>query len=187
MMSNGPSHRETVLDCQKLHQWVVPLPHFLAKHQAGKHRRNQHGKQQCPEQRKRDRPGHGLKQAAFHMLQREDGQVGGDDNASREEDRALNLMRGSADEFGCCSPVAVCGEVPNDVLHHHHRAVPNHAQIRGDMPEIQADGCEEQRKGDGDRNDERSTKVPQEKEQDDHHQCDTFAEVLQHCACGEVD
>ena len=61
------------------------------------HRSNQHGEDQRAEQGESDGPGHGLEQAAFDALQREDGQVRGDDDADGVEDGALYFVRGVAD------------------------------------------------------------------------------------------
>ena len=78
------------------HERVLPLLGALAEEEAGHDRRDEDGEDQRAEQRKADGPGHGLEEAALDGLQGEDGQVGGDDDAAGEEDRALHLMRGFA-------------------------------------------------------------------------------------------
>ena len=58
------------------------------------------------------RPGHGLEQAAFHALQGEDGQIGGDDDGDGVEDRPLHLVRGRADPV-CHGVWPACARGPD--------------------------------------------------------------------------
>jgi hypothetical protein len=79
-------------------------------------------------------------------------------------------------------------QVPDDVLHHHDGPVDHHAkvertkrqQVGRDLPQVQADGREQERKRNGQGDDQRAARVAQEDEQDDHHQHDAFGQVLQH-------
>ena len=79
------------------HDRVFPLAGSLRESEAGEHGSDQDGEDKAAEQSEADHPGHGLEQAAFHGLQREDGQIRGDDDAARVEDGALDLVRGLAD------------------------------------------------------------------------------------------
>ena len=69
-------------------------------------------------------------------------------------------------------PVA---EMADDVLHHHHRAIHDHAeieraqreQIGGDVTQVEADGGEQQRKRNGERDDERAAHIAEKEKQND--------------------
>jgi hypothetical protein len=68
-------------------------------------------------------------------------------------------------------------QMADNVFDHHHRAVDNHAevqspqrkQIRGDVPQVQADGSKKQRKGYRQRHDDCASDIAQEDEKDNHH------------------
>ena len=98
------------------------------------HGRDQNRKCHGAEKSQRNRPGHGSEQAALHALQREDRQVGGDNDGDGVENRPLHFMAGFADDFGGCprdSAVAIAmGQVTDDVLHHDHGAIHDHAKIQ---------------------------------------------------------
>jgi len=55
---------------------VFPFGGAAGEEEAGKNRSEPRGKDQGAEWGKRDGPGHGLEQAAFYRLQREDGGYG---------------------------------------------------------------------------------------------------------------
>src|SRR5208282_5556700 len=78
--------------------------------------------------------------------------------------------------------------MPNDVFHHHHSPVYDHAeiqgaqgeQVRGNVPQVQADGGEEQGEWDRQGDNDCSANVAQKDEQDDHYQNHSFGEIMQH-------
>jgi hypothetical protein len=53
----------------------------------------------APSKREGHRPGHGPEQPAFHALQREDRQIGGDDDGDGVKHRPLDLMASLADDL----------------------------------------------------------------------------------------
>ena len=79
-----------------MHERVLPLFCALAEGDAAHDRGNKDGKDERAEQRKGDCPGHRLEEAALDGLQREDGQIGSDDDAAGKEDRPLHFVRGIA-------------------------------------------------------------------------------------------
>src|ERR1035438_5126308 len=177
------------------HHRVMPLLHVLSEQEAAKDRRDGHGKEQRAQQRERDRPGHGLEQAALHALQGEDGDIGGDDDADGIDHGTLHFVRGVAHGV---EVVGVCGlgtaEVADDILDHHHGAFHHHAEIERaerkqvgrNVIQVEADGREQQRKRNSERDDERAARVAQEHEKDQGHQDDALGEVVQHRVRGEV-
>ena len=76
----------------------------------------------------------------------------------------------------------------DDILDHHHGAIHHHAevqraqreQIGRDMPQVQADRGKQQRKRNGQGNDDRAADVAQKNEEDDDDQDHAFREVVQH-------
>ena len=82
----------------------------------------------------------------------------------------------------------------DDVLHHDHRAVHDHAEIERaqrqqvgrDMTEIEANGGKKQRERDGERNDQSAANIPQEEKENDHHQDDALGQIVQNRVRGVV-
>ena len=183
-----PHHERPVARCDPAQHGIFPLTGALTEQEAGQRRRHEHGKDQRAKQGKCDRPGHRLKQPALHSLQREDGQVGRDDDADREEDRALHLMRGLADLFIDREVfIAVVAQVAHDVFNHHHRAIDDHAKVQRpqrkqvcrDMAQIQTDGGKEQSERNRERHDEGAANIAQEHEQNDDDEDDALRQVMQ--------
>ena len=83
---------------------------------------------------------------------------------------------------------------PHDVLDHHHGAFHDHAeveraqrqQIRRNVPQVEADGGEQQRERNGQRDDQRAADIAQEDEQDHRNQDDAFGQVVHHRAGGQM-
>src|SRR5262249_22312500 len=136
---------------------------------------NEEGENQRPEQGEGDGPSHGAKQAAFDPLQRENRKIGNDDDDAGEEHWFLYFVSGSRDDFTERSLVISEGSMAQDVLDHDHGAIDDHAEIessqreeiRGDVPEIKKNRGEEQRKGDGDGDDEGAADVAEKQKQDE--------------------
>ena len=155
---------------QKFHHRVAPFRYSLAEEEAGQNRRDEHGKYQRAEERKRHRPGHGLEQASLHPLQRENGQIRRDDDGDRVEDGPLDFMRGlrgsTSHRFRgiCFLPL---GQVANDVFNHHHRAIHDHSEIQrakgeqvcGNTLQIQTCRGKQECKWDRKRDDDRSPDI----------------------------
>ena len=82
----------------------------------------------------------------------------------------------------------------DDVLYHHDRAVHDHAeversqrqQVGRNMTEVETDRSEQQRKRNGERNDQCSANIAEEEKEDDHHQDDALGQVVQHRVRGVV-
>ena len=111
------------------------------------------------------------------------------------EDRPLHFVRGFAMRCRRCSAVfLVAREMADDVLHHHHGAIDHHAEIQraqreqigGNVLQVEADGREQQREGNGERDDERAAHVAEEEKQDDRDQDHALGQVVQHGVGGEV-
>src|SRR5271165_7391900 len=82
----------------------------------------------------------------------------------------------------------------HDVLNHDHGAIDDHAEVEStqrkqvcrDMPEIQADGGKQQRKGNGQRNDNCSANIAQQNEKDDDDQDHSFGKIVEDSVCGVI-
>ena len=174
----------------------MPFPRALAEQEAGQHRRHDHGEDQRAQQRERHRPRHGLEQPAFHALQGEDRQIGGDDDGDGVEDRPLDLVRGLANPLmRSVVPLSSRGaQMADDVLDHHHRAVHHHAEIQraqrkqigGNLLQVEANRGEQERKRNRQRDDERAAHVAEKQEENDDHQDDALGQVVQDRVGGEV-
>ena len=105
-MTNGPGDAAAIAVAQKLHHRVFPLLRALAEEQTGEHGGKDHGKNESAKQCERHRPCHGPEEPAFDRLQREDGQIGGDDDGDGVEDRALHFVRGLSDALLVERPVS---------------------------------------------------------------------------------
>src|SRR5215467_2965926 len=195
-MPNGPGNHATIASRQVHHYRVLPVLAVFAEQEGGQGRSDYHGKKQRSKQGKHHGPCHGLEQLPFHALQREDRQVSGNDDGDGVEDGPLHLARRRAHllEDGALV-LGVLAEVPDDVFHHDHRSVHDHAeiqrsereQVRGNVPQIETDRGEKQREWNGQGHDERAPGVPEEDEEDNNHQHHAFAEVVQHGVSGVVD
>ena len=185
---NCRTHPIAVVVDQPLHDRVLPFPRASGKHHAGHHRRHHNGEEKRADQSKRYRPGHGLEQTALDRLQREDRQVGRDDDAARVEHRPQHLIRRLADPLAGGARVILLRQVAHNVLNHDHRAIDHHAEIQcaqrkqvgGNMADVQADGGKHQRKRDGERDDDGAAYVAQEQKQNDRYQDHAFAQVVLH-------
>ena len=96
-MFDGPLGGSAVVFGEPAHHRVFPLAGALGEEETGEHGRDEDGEDERAEQSEAHHPGHGLEEAAFHCLQRKDGQVRGDDYAAGVEDGALDFVRGLAD------------------------------------------------------------------------------------------
>ena len=76
-------------------------------------------------------------------------------------------------------------EVTEDVFHHDHRAVDDHAeiersqrkQVRRDVTKIEKNRGEQQREGNRQRHDEGAAEVAEEQEENHHHERDTHTRL----------
>ena len=187
-MFDGPGRGMAIAIRDPAHHRVVPFARAFAEKETRQHRRDQHGKDQGAQQGKRHRPGHGLEQSALHRLQSKDRQIGGDDDADGVKDRALHFVSGLANLLAGAGAIgAPAAEMADDVLHHDHRAVDHHAEIKRaqrqqvgrDMTQIKTDGGKQQRERNGERNDQRAANIPQEEKENDHHQDDALGQIVQ--------
>ena len=86
-------------------------------------------------------------------------------------------------------------EMADDVLDHHHRAVDHHAEIQraqrkqvgGNVDQVKADGGEQQRKGNGERDNNGAAHIAQEEEENDGDQDHAFGQVALDGLDGELD
>ena len=75
----------------------------------------------------------------------------------------------------------------DDVLHHHDGPVDDHAEVEGaqgeqvrrDMPQVETDRCEEERKGDGERHDQGGPEISEKEEEHERHEDESFREVME--------
>ena len=82
----------------------------------------------------------------------------------------------------------------DDVFDHDHGTVDDHAEVQraerkqvgGNVAQVEADGREEQREGDGESNDDCTTHVAEEEEKDDYDENDSFGQVVQHGMRGQM-
>ena len=85
-------------------------------------------------------------------------------------------------------------EMADDVFDHDHGTVDDHAEVQraerkqvgGNVAQIEADGREQQREGNGERNDDRAAHIAEEEEKDDCNENDSFGQVVQHGMRGEM-
>ena len=192
---DGPAQRLAINPREEQHQRVAPFPGASGKHDAGQHGNQEHGEEQRPRQGEGDRPGHGPEQATFHALQREDGHVGGDDNRDGVEDRPLHLVGGPLDLLGN-GLVAGIGmrEQADDVLHHDDGALHDHAEIERaqrqqvgrNVAQVQAQRSEQERKRNGEGDDERAAYVAEEDKEDDCDQNNALGQVVKHGMGGQM-
>src|SRR5215471_11714243 len=195
---HGPTNNLPVANRQMHQSRVLPLLAFLAEQKSGQGGSNHHGKKQSAEKGKHHGPSHRLEQLPFHALQREDRQVGGDNDRDRVENGPLNFARCDSHllEHGAVV-FFVFRQVPDDVFHHDHGAVYHHSeverterkQVRGDMPQVQANRSEQQRKRNRQRDDESTAHVAKEDKKNDHDKDHAFAEVVQNgvrCVVNQV-
>src|SRR5579863_686934 len=104
-------------------------------------------------------------------------------------------MGGFADRSRCRFVFVLLAQVVNDVFHHHHRAFHYHSevqraerkQIGRNIVQLQADGREQQRERDGQRNDERAAHVAEKNEQDERYKKDAFGQVMKNSVSGVLD
>ena len=128
----------------------MPLFRAPRKHNARKHRPQEHREQQGPGKRKSDGPGHRLEQTAFDTLQREDREIGRDNDGDRIEHRALHFVRRSFDPLrdGLAGMHARMRKQAHDVFDHYYGAFHDHAEIKrtqreqvgGNVPRFQTNG-----------------------------------------------
>src|SRR5215469_704157 len=159
-MKNSPGDALSIALRQEGHDWVMPFFRAFRKEEAGQHRRDDDREDQSAEQSKGNRPRHGFEEASFYGLQREYRQVGRDDDRDGIEDGPLDFVGRFGDPYKRTPPVLVAGKMADDVFHHDHRAIDDHAevqrskrkQVRRNMPQIKANSGKEQRKWNRERN-----------------------------------
>jgi hypothetical protein len=115
---NGRANGGAVANREPVHDGVLPLFGALAEQKAGHDGSDENGENECADEGEGDGPGHGLEQPAFNGFQREDGQVGGDDDGAGEEDGALDLNGSLANFLGRGAGVVLIGQVADHVLNH---------------------------------------------------------------------
>ncbi len=127
-MLNGRTDRGAIVPVSHC---MMGFSHSLAplRNRSWPDRGDDDGEDERAQQREGDRPGHGLEEPAFDRLQREDGQIGSDDDAAGEEDRPLHFVRGLANLLRRRARVVRVREMADDVFDHHHGAVDDHAEV----------------------------------------------------------
>src|ERR1019366_6946307 len=190
-MADRPAQVAAITGGQKGHHGVAPFANSFTEDHAGKYRRDEDGKHQRAQQGEGDRQGHGPEQPALYALQREDGQVGGDDDGDGVKHRALHLMGGVADDLGDgpgSRGHTVSVDVANGVLYHDDRAIHHHAEIERtegkqvgrNMADVEPDGGEQQRERDSQGHDQIVVDIAEEQEKNDGHQDHAFTQVVHH-------
>ena len=137
---------------------VAPLPHALAHEPGAQHRQQRQRDDQRADQREDHGVRHRLEQRPGRPGQDIDRQEAGHDHRDRVEQRAIHFRRRVADDFHDVERRSLArGDLAEDVLHHHHRAIHQDAEIhRADgeqvgrgVLQIEADEREQQRQRDG--------------------------------------
>lgn len=169
-MFETPVEHPTVSVLQNPHHRIPPFLDFpVAENEVAEHRRNQKREYQRAQQCECYSPGHRTEQAAFDALQREDRQIGNDDNDARKKYRLLHFVRGGSDYLEKSLLLLRICRVAHDIFHHDHRPVDDHSeverserkQIRRDVIEIKKNRRKEQRERNRDRDNQRAPNVPE--------------------------
>ena len=109
----------------------MPFAGAFPEKKAGQHGRNHHGKNQGAQQGKCHRPRHGFEEPSLDCLQGKDRQIGSDDNADGVEDGPLHFMSSLANLLtGAAAIGTAAAKMANNVLHHDHRTVHHHAEVK---------------------------------------------------------
>ena len=190
----APVENASVGAVEPLQDRVAPFFDSGAEQDAAQHGCDEQSEDQCAEQGEGDGPGHGAEEAAFDALQGEDGQIGNNDDDAGEENRALHFMGRDGDGLHEGFLGVAEGGVAKDVFDHHHRSVDDHAevesaqrqQVRGNLAQVEQDGGEEQREGNGDGDDERAAHVAEKEEQNQRDQQHAVGQIAQDGVGGVV-
>jgi hypothetical protein len=83
-------------------------------------------------------------------------------------------------------PVIRRASRPPTLTHHAKIQGAQRQKVGGNAPQVQTNGCEQQRKRNRRRNDQRGPNVAEEYKQDDRYQDHSIREVVQHGVRGEV-
>ncbi len=174
---------------------VMPLARAVGKEEAGESGSDDDGEDDGSQKREGDGPGHGFEQAPFDALQREDGQVGGDDDGDGVKHRALHFVGGVEDLLFHGAAAVLAAQMANDVFHHDDGPVDDHAEIeraereeiRGDAFQAEAGGGEQEREGNGEGDDDRAARVAEKEEENDDDEDDAVAEIVENGVGGEFE
>ena len=127
----APGQHRGVDLLQQAHQPRLLVGH-LAQQVGGEHGDHREGKQQGSRQGEDDGQGHGNEQLAFQALQGEQGQEYDDDDEDARGHGHRHFPRGAIDEMHARQAAfALVGQVSDDVLHHYHGSVHQHANGNG--------------------------------------------------------
>ncbi len=82
--------------------------------------------------------------------------------------------------------VVLVRQVSDDVFNHHHRAIHHHAEIqrterekvRRNVTDVEADGSEHEREGNGECNNNRATHIAEEEKENDRDKDHAFGEIV---------
>ena len=156
---------------------VAPLAHAFAEGPRTKHRQQGQRDDQRADQREDHRVGHRREEFARRPRENVDRQEARDDHRDGVEDRAVHFGGGVRDDFHDLERLAVArGDLAEDVLHHHHRAVHQDAkvhradgkQVGRDVVQVEADEGEQQRQRNGGGDNQAGANVVEEEDQHDH-------------------
>ena len=173
VIDDAPDVPAVAVDHPSQHRIPPDLRPVLEKI-GGQHGNHRGGEQQRAQQRGAHRKCHGSEQPPLHPLQREQGQIGADQDRQREQNGPLDLNRRPTDGVeGAGSPDLARGELAHDVFHHDQRAVHDDAEI--ERPQAQQAGMnsvnvhaqkgEQQGERDHDGGEHRGAHAAQEEEQ----------------------
>ena len=143
----------------------------------GEYRDEREAEQQRSRHGERDRVGHRLEELALQPGEREQRQEHDDDDHDREGDRLRHLDGRVKHNLRARGAVALVGQVPECVLHHHHRAVDHHAdadrqarkrhQVRRHAEALHEDEGEQHRERQRRDDHQRGAQLAEEQERDD--------------------
>src|SRR6185312_5416534 len=185
-MAQAPAHLAAVPVLHPLQRAVDREPDALLEPVRAQHRHQRQGDKQRADQGEAHGVGHGAEELAAGPAQGIDGEIGGDHHRHRVEDRPVHVLRRADDQVEevVLAPVLLL-ELAVDVLHHHHGAVNDDAevygadgqQIGGNAVGVEKDEAEQQRQRDGEGDDDGGAQANQQQDEDDQHQDDAAQQV----------
>ena len=150
----------------------------------------------APSSAKADGPGHGLEQAAFDALQSENRQIGGDDDGEGVENGPLDFVRRVADMLHrrlvpgrrgglkWRTMFSMMTTAPSTTMPK--SSAPRESRFAGMLLRSRQMEANSKRERNGQGDDERAAKIPEEEKQNHRDQQDSGGQIVQHGVRGEM-
>ncbi|MNX65858.1 hypothetical protein D3C86_969290 [compost metagenome] len=187
-MAQGPVERASVGPAHGGEEGVLLLAQGPLEPERGEDRHQGQGEDERAEHREGDGEGHGAEHLALHPLEGEEGQEHHDDDRDGEDHRTAHLDGRAVDGLDQGLLAVLLAQVAEDVLDHDDGRVDHHAEADGEAPQAhEVAGQVEQlhhREGEEHRernrhgDDQAGAQVPEEEEQNPHHQHAAFEQGL---------